>query len=219
MSTNSFPIEIPENISFTDLIESQKTGARFVFYYTLFPLPWFQPVKRMSKLYYLKSDESPVKHSKKFNILNRIWGWWGIPFGPSVCYSTIKNNKSGNDISIDVFASLTESDFKNRIVTILKINDVFAPLEKDILNEIKKSFNLYKNKGGILVDSPVVGYYINTEKPYYLIGLNSEDLKNSEEILLAIQKYFYKNSKFEFIDINDENEIAQKLKSQGHKIN
>ena len=57
MSTNSFPIEIPENISFTDLIESQKTGARFVFYYTLFPLPWFQPVKRMSKLYYLKSDE------------------------------------------------------------------------------------------------------------------------------------------------------------------
>jgi hypothetical protein len=218
MSENTFQIVVPENISFDEIIKSQEEGGRFVFFYTLFPLPWFQPVKRMSKIYYLKPNETALKYARKFNVFNRIWGWWGIPFGPSACYKAIKNNKTGNDISADIFENLTENDFKKRIVSIIKINDIFSTIDKSIIKELKKSFELYSNQGGYLTERPIVGYYIDTEKPHYIIGINKNDLQNNEEILTAIRKYFYKHTQFKFVDINEENEIAQKLKTQGHKI-
>jgi nitrogen regulatory protein PII-like uncharacterized protein len=69
----------------------------------------------------------------------------------------------------------------------------------------------------------VIGFYINTEEgipPYYMIGLKVDN--NFENYIELIKKSLYsefrKHTHFEFVDLNDENEIFRILERQGEYI-
>lgn len=211
-------LETPLDLTFEQVMECRKTGGKFVVYEYLFPRPIFPPVKRISRIYYIDSKEKANKYSFKYNLMTLIWGWWGLPFGPSYTYSVVKHNKTGTDFTDDVLENLTKEDFSKGLITIRKISSIFIHPDKSSLKEFTKSFKSFCEKN-TFESNPFVGEYIDTEKPYYIIGLSDNDFKKKEEIKKYLYKYFYTHTHFEFIKTSDTSEISEKLLVQGIEIN
>lgn len=218
MKEIKFNLEIPKDYSFEQLMKEREQGSKFIFYSYLIPLPIFKPIRRISRIYYLKPKENPNKFSGRYNMATLMIGWWGLPFGPAYTFTTIKSNRTGTDITDDIFANLTPQDFSNRQVIIKKVSLLFQTPSKADFKDIIKSSNNYIKKGTVLSVPATIGYYIDTKNPYYIIGLNKIDLPRKDLILLELHKKFYKHVKFEFIDIDDESELSTKLKKQGKEI-
>lgn len=218
MKEHIFELQVPENLSFEQVIKERNNGGKFVFFSYLIPRPWFSPVKRISKIYFLRSEDKASIHNRKYNIINLLWGWWGLPFGPVYTYAAIKSNKTGIDITDDVFDNLTEEDFDKRRVIIRKASNIFIHPSKSISKEFSRCFNKYSQKNSKFIEDPIVGYFIDTENPYYYIGLNGADLNKRESLKNELYKYFLSRTKFEFIDINESSVKAEKLKLQGKII-
>lgn len=216
MTEIKLKIEIPEEISYQNIIDNSNLG-RFIVYEYLLPRP-FIPVKRISRIYFLKNSEKSNKYALKYNLISLFLGPLGMPFGPYHTYLTIKRNKIGTDFTDDVLANLTQEDYDEKKVIIKKITTIFIHPDKSTLKEIKKSFNSLSKENVALHSNPFVGYYIDTETPYYIIGLSQYDIEQTETIKKALYKNFYSHIKFEFILLNDSDELSQKLPQQGVAI-
>lgn len=214
----TYKIRIPDNITFDEVVNDRHHGAKFVFFGYLIPRPIFSPIKRISKVYYLKPNENASQYSTKYNFITMLWGWWGLPFGPGATYSTIKSNKTGIDITNDVYDNLTKEDFEYKRVVIKKITSIFTHPDKSSIKELTKCFKKYSQSNSF-VQNPIVGYYIDTKEPRYFIGLDSSDMDKMDSLTKMIYKYFYSHSKFEFVALNDSDEFVEKLKTQGVEIN
>lgn len=219
MKEITLKIEIPENLTFEQVMNCKNTGGKFVVYQYLFPRPLFPPVKRISRIYYLNANESPNKYSFKYNLLTLLWGWWGLPFGPTYTYSVIKNNKLGSDFTEDVIENLTKEDFSKNIITIKKISSIYIHPDKSTIKEFVKCFQSFNSKYSKLQSNPFIGMYIDIETPYYVIGLSEKDYELKEELKKSLYKYFYNHIQFEFIKIDDLSEMNNKLLTQGLEIN
>lgn len=219
MKDTILKIEIPNDVTFEQIMECRKTGGKFIVYQYLFPRPIFPPIKRISKIYYLNSNENTNKYSFKYNLATLIWGWWGLPFGPSYTYAVIKHNRTGTDFTEDVLDNLTKQDFEKRVVIIKKISSVFIHPDKSTLKDFVKSFKTYTENHSMLESNPFIGEFIDTEKPYYVIGLSNKDYEKREDIKKSLYKYFYSHTPFEFIKTSDPSEKNQKLLTQGIEIN
>lgn len=218
MKETVLQLEIPDELSFDQLLANREKDGKFIVYEYLIPRPFFPPIKRFSKIYYLSKGEDNNKYAFKYNLLTLIWGWWGLPFGPSYTYSTLMHNKTGTDLSEDVFENLTQHDWENKRVSIKKISAVFIHPDKSTLKEITKAFNLVLEKNVVFETNPVVGFYVDAEKPYHIIGLNENDLGKQEEIRNALLKYFYAHMQFEFLSLNEPTELRDKLVTQGVEL-
>lgn len=205
--------------SFEALLASRENGGRFVVYEYLIPRPFFAPVKLISDVYYLAPGESSSKYAFRYNLINLFWGWWGLPFGPSYTYTAIRKNKSGIDFTDDVFDNLTHADFEDRMVIIKKLHSVFIHPDKAVLKEMAKGFKRFSSKVSALASIPVVGKFIDTENPYYVIGLSDNDYEKKDEIEQCLRKYFYAHTRFEFVKISAKDELTEKLMKQGIQIN
>ena len=214
-----YDIRIPGDISYDDILNERDNGAKFVFFGYLIPRPIFPPVKKISKVYYLRPNENASQYAAKYNLVTLFWGWWGLPFGPVYTYSTIKNNKTGIDITDDIYDNLTKEDFEKKQVVIRKITNIFAHPDKSSKNELLKCFKQFAQSNSGFKQNPIVGHYIDTKEPHYFIGLNSLDMDKVESLTKMIYKYFYKHTKFEFVDLNDTGELTDKLRNQGVEIN
>lgn len=208
-------ILIPVDLTFEQVIDSCKNGARFVVYQYLFPRPLFPPVKRLSAIYYLAPQEKGNKYAFRYNLMLRIWGWWGLPYGPSYTYRAIKNNKAGIDLTEDVLFNLSKEDFLNKNVTIKKISSIFIHPSKATLQELVRSFKSYSADNSKLESNPIVGEFIDTKDPYYVIGLSAKDFESRENIKKHINKYFYTHTRIEFVKSNEVSEFNKKLLDQG----
>ncbi|MCD0490097.1 hypothetical protein LPB86_17790 [Pedobacter sp. MC2016-14] len=82
----------------------------------------------MSAPYYIKAGEKPSTYRKKYNRLSRIFGWWGIPWGPIYTFDMLRMNREkrggGINITEDVLSVLRDK-YANR-----DLNEIFA---EDIL--------------------------------------------------------------------------------------
>lgn len=82
----------------------------------------------MSAPYYIKAGEKPSTYRKKYNRLSRIFGWWGIPWGPIYTFDMLRMNRDkrggGINITEDVLSVLHDK-YANR-----DLNEIFA---EDIL--------------------------------------------------------------------------------------
>lgn len=219
MKDTILKLNTPPDLTFEQAMECRNTGGKFIVYQYLFPRPIFPPVKRISKVYYIDPKDKASKYSFKYNLITSIWGWWGLPFGPSYTYFVIKHNKTGTDFTDDILANLTKEDFAKGIVTIKKINSVFIHPDKSTLKEFIKAFKSYNEKISQTDSNPIVGEYIDTDKPYYIIGLSDNDYEKREEIKNHLHKYFYSHTRFEFVKKSDSNELVEKLMNQGIEIN
>lgn len=184
-------------------IHSNAKG-KFVTYQWIIPLPLFMPVKRLSKVYFVNSLSEQKHYAKKYNLINLLIGWWGLPFGPVFLWKSIfLNNKGGMDVSDDVLLNLNQSDYNNGFVNIIKKHTIFIAPNKTEMKEFKKVFTGLIDKQ-ILIESPRIGIFIDTEKneePYHLIEIQ-QDLNTELETKItdAIYKRFYKQLHFKLVN-------------------
>jgi hypothetical protein len=218
MEQRTFKLRIPEGLTFEDVIQGKDKGNRFVFFAYLIPLPLFYPIRRISGIYYLRPGDKASDYNTKYNLITLFWGWWGMPFGPGRTYSVIVNNRTGIDVTEDVYHNLTKEDFAIHEVTIKKINNIFIHPDKSIVRELTMCFKKHSQKQAAFNHAPVVAYYIDTNEPCYYIGLHFSDSDKIESLKKEIYKYFFKKVKFEFVDINGTSENIEKLRSQGLTI-
>lgn len=211
-------IETPKGLTFNDVSGQVRNGGKFVAFAYLFPRPIFPPVKRISRIYFLNPGEKASKYSFKYNLATLLIGWWGLPFGPYYTFIAIKGNKEGIDFTEDVLGNLTHEDFEKGVVTIKKISSVFIHPDKSSLKGFLKCFKVFSEKSSKLKSNPFVGKFIDTENPYFIIGLSENDIDKKEAIKESLYKYFYSHIKFEFININDNSELSEKLLTQGVEI-
>jgi len=75
-------MSIDKAIKFQELETLIRKGGRFISYQYIISMPVFFPTKRMSRLFFIRNNEKASKYSLKYNILNFLLGFWGLPFGP-----------------------------------------------------------------------------------------------------------------------------------------
>ena len=85
-------------------------GAKFVvFPYTIsFVL---MTLKRSSDIYFIRPNESTFKYSYGFVLLNLVFGWWGIPWGPIYTIGAAYHHIiGGKNLTQEVMSHLTQHD-------------------------------------------------------------------------------------------------------------
>lgn len=95
-----------EGLTVQDLQNELDKGARFVmFQYCISIL--VMTFKRGSSIYFIKGNESHLKHQWKHSGLTLLAGWWGIPWGPIYTIQSLFNNLGGGkDVTNEVISAL-----------------------------------------------------------------------------------------------------------------
>ncbi len=95
-----------EGLSTDDINRELSRGAKFVVFQYCFSI-LIMTFKRGSDVYFIKADESTVKHSISYTLLTLFFGWWGIPWGPIYSIGSLYTNLSGGkDITQEVLNSI-----------------------------------------------------------------------------------------------------------------
>lgn len=215
-------IIIPETISFDRFNNELANGAKFITYNYCISIFFAVTLKRMSPAYLILPHEPPTKYKRKYNLLTRVFGWWGIPWGIVYSIRFLKSNNSGGlDITNDIMLNLTEMAFKERLVLMKYVHDIFSRPIKSEKKEFIKSSTLIAQKAN--VESLFVGLFVNTDEyiePHYVVGVSSA--KDFDKCIVEVEKALYKRFRksvpFEFIDLNVEDDYSLKLIEQGEKI-
>lgn len=208
--------------SYPQILKEQKAGGRFVVYQWIIPLPFFTPVRRLSKVYFIGNTFKKSKYCVKYNILNMLLGWWGLPFGPIVMIqSVILNLKGGVDVSEDVLLNLNETDYEKGFVRIKEKAVKYMHPSKTEIKEFSKVFKKLDKKQ-IIDHSPIVGCFIDTEKdeePFYVIGIRGTITDEIEEAFEnEVYKRFYRSMDFKLVNVNEEFETKHDFIKQGLEI-
>ena len=83
-----------DDLTVADLNYELSNGGKFVvFQYCISIL--IMTFKRSSDIYFIRSNESTVKHSISFTLVTLFFGWWGIPWGPIYSIGSLYTNLSG----------------------------------------------------------------------------------------------------------------------------
>jgi len=99
-------IKNAENLSAEQLQEEVNRGGRFVQYQYAVSFI-VATIKPETGVYLIRKGESAVKKSIFFTILSFLFGWWGIPFGPTHTIAAIRTNlRGGKDVTDEVVATI-----------------------------------------------------------------------------------------------------------------
>ena len=91
-----------------ELNRELSSGGKFViFTYALSFL--VLTLKRPSKIFFIKKDESAIIHGWPYLLISLFLGWWGIPWGPIYTIQSIYYAFCGKDVTQEVIES-----FNNR---------------------------------------------------------------------------------------------------------
>jgi hypothetical protein len=91
-----------EKISVAELQTEVKNGGKFVIYQYCFSVV-IMTFKRVSDIYFVKSNESRVAKGLSWSLLSFLFGWWGIPWGIVYTISALaKNFAGGKDVTAEV---------------------------------------------------------------------------------------------------------------------
>jgi hypothetical protein len=95
-----------QGLSVEEINHELQNGAKFViFQYCISVI--ILTFKRPSGIYFIKSNESVIKHSIGFTLLSLLFGWWGIPWGPIYTIGSIHTNfTGGKDVTAEVLHTL-----------------------------------------------------------------------------------------------------------------
>lgn len=211
---------IKDDYTLTQLEDVIERGGKFVIFqycYSFFLITFTV----MTSSILITEEEELKKYQRRYNRISRLLGWWGIPSGPSETLSCLKiNRKGGLDVTKDIMLNLTETGLRNRLVDIVKVNEVFDQPDKWELKAFKKA--LVKNfETDPQVLQIVVGLQMNKPEediqPNYVIGIlaNEHFHKYAQAFEPALRKEFQKHVQFEFVDLYQPNEQEQLLMEQG----
>lgn len=218
MKEHVYKLKIPKGETFESIMDQRENGAQFIYYEYVIPRPIIAPGRAVSKIYFVKKGDSK-RYYAKYNLINLIWGWWGLPFGPVYVYRVAAKNRKGNNITDDVYTNLSKEDFVKGRVIIRKTSTLFRDLDKSTLSELTKCFKKNVERKGRFTANPIAALYIASKTPTIYVGLNSADYNRKYDLKKEVYNYFYSYTKFEFVDLSDTTEIVSKLKEQGTALN
>jgi|WetSurMetagenome_2_1015567.scaffolds.fasta_scaffold107566_1 hypothetical protein len=199
-------------------------GAKFVSYQYIISVPIFFPIRRFSKLYFIKPNEQSSKYSLPYNLMSFVFGLWGLPMGPPFMVKTfILNFKGGMDLTEDVLVNLKEDSLLKEEIILERPSRYFLTPTKSNQKEFERVFKEIK-KYNIISEPIILGYFINTssdEKPYYVIGISSILTEDFIQIIRKeLYRRFFKHIKFVIVSLLDSNyEHIERLKTEGLKLN
>lgn len=217
MKEHIYKLRIPKDETFESIMEQRKNGAQFLFYEYVIPRPIIAPGRAASKIYFVKKGDTK-RYYAKYNLINMLWGWWGLPFGPVYVYKVAANNKKGNNVTDDVYENLSKEDFVKGRVVIRKISTLFMPLDKSSLTELTKCLKKNADKRGRFTSDPIAALYIASKTPTIYVGLNAADFDRKYDLKREVHNYFYSHTQFQFVNLSDTSETVTKLKEQGTTI-
>lgn len=217
-----YHIAIPDYLTLAELNVHVKKGARFVVYRYCISILFAVTLTRFSKAYFILKDEHPAKYKNRYNKLNFIFGWWGIPWGLIRTLECVKlNNSGGIDVTDDILLNINEESLRTREVEIVLISTVFVAPDASRVRSLKNAIDR-KLSSSILIDQLFFAYYMSVEKyeePYFVIGFKTKnDFEKALLELKNIYTQFLKHVRFEFINLKEDTELTEKLQKQGQKI-
>lgn len=194
--------------TYDEVLAGKDNGGSFVTYQTIIPLPLFYPIRRLSKVYYIDKDSSKTKYAARYNLFVRIFGWWGLPWGPIYTIRSLKlNNSGGMDVTDDIYLNLDEASYNSGMIHIEKVKTEFVHPSGSELKEFRKVFKILVTQE-VIESPPLIGLYIATKEgvePHYIIAIDEwldEDL--TKQITKAIKKRFTKWLKFELVELKSD---------------
>ena len=210
---------IPPEIKYAELAHHLQNGAKFRIYSYTISILFAVTLKKLSPAILICADEG-TSFQKKYNNLTRIFGWWGIPWGPIYSLKSLKtNNAGGIDVTEDILLNLNEEGWHRRIVKITTVKQVFLKPPSVEHKAFSKSFKSTEYLSNINL---FIGLYLNVQddqEPFYMIGIQSTgDFEACEsQVRLLLLKQFRKDVFFHFIDLNlkENQRTGELLKEQG----
>jgi hypothetical protein len=93
-----------DGLSADDLQDMVNCGGSFV-YYTWTISAIILTFKRTSDVYLVRAGRKRVIKGLGFTLISFLFGWWGIPSGPSHTLESIRTNlKGGKDVTDEVMS-------------------------------------------------------------------------------------------------------------------
>lgn len=77
-------------------------GGKFVIFTYTISIVVMTFRRSKDTIYYIKSDESPIKYGWSSLLISLFLGWWGIPFGPIYTIQSMIRAFTGKNITDDV---------------------------------------------------------------------------------------------------------------------
>ncbi len=220
-------IRVNPALTFAELQREIAAGGRFVaFPYCISPIAVTQ--RRYSPAIFIPADGSVKPYQRKYNLLSLLFGWWGLPWGPDYTIGSIRATlQGGTDMTADVMLHLDEASLQAGEYEILQTTQFFCEPGKWDRREMVKAFRpLYDRDYNIR--KIVIGYYINTEAPYYVIGIEYKpvtgfnrdyDFETLTDVLrTALNKRFKKSMPFGYLELGEDDEICKILEEQGDTL-
>ncbi len=209
-----------DGIKFDELSQLVAGGAKFVIYQYTISLGAVT-LRRFSAAYYIPVGEHPAKFKGTANALSAIFGWWCLPWGPMRTIQSFKvNNKGGVDITKDVMANITAADFEKQQVVIETIYSPYRSPNKIETECFHKSLRRFMANYPE-IESIYFAEYVNVENDtFFVIGLPGKYVLEwyENELTAILYKEFNKRARFEFIDIEGDDDAAVKLKELDLKV-
>ena len=205
-----------EGLTFEELEEKVRLGARFIVYqYTISLIA--VTLRRLTPAYYIPPDISDTAFKKNADILSVLFGWWGIPWGPLFTIQSLAaNRKGGIDITKDVMLNLTKNDFQNNRVVVAALYSPYHTPNKTETECLRKSLGIFMQQ------HPDIGetwfaLYVNAAEPFFMIGLPGKYTQQpyTDELKKILYKSFSRQARFEFLNMDEDNDLARKLKEMG----
>lgn len=212
-------IIVEEDLTLEQLEKQVSLGGRFILYQYTFTILFAITLTRFSPAIFIPNGKDGSKYKKKYNRISRIFGWPGI-------FSTMRalkvNKKGGIDVTDDIMLNLDSEGLLQRKVNMVEIAEIFIHVDKSdskVFNEtIKKDFEFHSN-----IKEIFVGLFINTEEyvePHLVIGIRAKN--DFEEATVDVDKSLRKQYRkvifFEYIDLNEMDELSTDLRAQGEKF-
>ena len=213
-------IHIGNDVKTEELAGLISRGAKFVAYQYIISVPVFRPVKRISKLFFIKPGEKSSRYAPGYNFLSFLLGIWGLPFGPPTLVKIfLLNMKGGIDFTEEVMVNLQADTLIKKEINLEKPARFFEAPTKSNLKELEKVFQEV-TKYGIIGEPVIAGFFINTardESPYHVIGISSDLTDEKLQVIRReLGRKFHKHIRFEIVSLlSPDYEHVDRLRKEG----
>lgn len=216
-----YQLRTDPSIRFADLPEAVEAGGKFIVFPYCISLFFAVTLRRFSPAIFVPQGQSIRAYQKRYDRISLLFGLWGIPWGVMHTFSSIGiNRKGGLDVTRDIMLNLDETSFAQGVVELERTEDIFSKPDKWDLKAFERSLAPFCREESNICRA-IAGWYINTEDPYYMIGLEcAEGLPYSyaEALKKALYQQFRRNVVFEFADLAEDSELMRLLKEQGTTV-
>ncbi|MDU1892082.1 MAG: hypothetical protein E6767_15465 [Dysgonomonas sp.] len=98
-----------DNMSTSELNREIEKGGKFVVYTYVISLIVVS-FKRSSDIYFIKSDQFPIRNGWPFLLISLIMGWWGIPWGPIYTLQAFFYAFAGKNVTDEVLEVINQEE-------------------------------------------------------------------------------------------------------------